>query len=114
MDAKVMTPVKGNVNEITPFAFEAAENAEKGMGFKLPSADEALVVLVQNTDAGEQTITLKAPTNGSYAAATSDEVLALQAGGFAVIRIESARFANNDGTVVLVPSALTVKAAVLY
>lgn len=110
-----MTPVKGEVNKITKFTFEAATTPADGMAFKLPKAtEEYLVILVQNTGSGEGTITLKAPENGSYAATSDDEVLSMAAGEFAQIRVESARFANNDGTIKLVPSAATVKVAVLY
>ncbi|MBQ9701359.1 MAG: hypothetical protein IJV71_12155 [Lachnospiraceae bacterium] len=109
------TPVKCEVNKITKINLEAATTAKDGIRFVLPSADESLVIVVQNTSSdSKSTITLKAPTNGSYAATTSDESLELEAGESALIRIESAKYANNDGTVVLVPSALTVKAAVLY
>lgn len=115
MAVKEMTPVKGNVNEITKFAFETATKAADGFVFKRPRVtDEYLVIVVTNTDTAAQTIALKAPTNGSYAAASSDETLSLEAGEYAVIRIESARYANNDGTVTLVPSNVAVKAAVLY
>ena len=115
MAVKEMTPVKGNVNEITKFAFEAAEVASDGLMFKLPRVtEEYLVVVVTNTGGSAYDVALKAPTKGSYAAATSDKVLNLAAGEYAVIRIESARYANNDGTVVLVPGDVAVKAAVLY
>ena len=110
-----MTPAKGEVNKITKFAFEAATTPADGMEFKLPRVtEEYLVILVQNTGSGVGTVTLKAPTTGSYAATSSDEELSLAAGEYAQIRVESARFANNDGTIKLVPSAATVKAAVLY
>lgn len=109
------TPKKCNFNEITDIAFEAATVAKDGIQFKLPnSTDEYLVIVVQNTSASAATITLKKPTNGSYAASGSDEVHSLAASGFAVIRIESARFANTDGTVLLVPSDVAVKVAVIY
>lgn len=115
MAVKEMTPVKGSVNEITKFAFEAATTASDGMSFKLPKVtEEYLVVIVTNTGSSAYDITLKAPTKGSYAAASSDKVMELGAGECAVIRIESARYANNDGTVILVPENVAVKAAVLY
>ena len=110
-----MTPVKGNVNEITKFAFEAATTAKDGLVVKLPRiTEEYVVIVVTNTGSGAQTVSLKAPTNGSYAAASADVTVSLGAGEFAQIRIESARYANNDGTVRLVPSDVAVKAALLY
>lgn len=115
MAVKEMTPVKGPVNKITKFALEAATTAADGMQFKLPrSTEEYLVIVVCNTGNAEYDITLKAPTNGHYASASSDQVLPLAAGEYAQIRIESARYANADGTVVLVPENAAVKAAVLY
>lgn len=110
-----MTPVKGDVNKITKFAFEAATTPADGMEFQLPRVtEEYLVILVHNEGSGAGTIAVKAPENGSYAATSTDEELSLAAGEFAQIRVESARFANNNGTIKLVPSAATVKVAVLY
>ena len=115
MAVKVMTPVKGEVNKVTGFAFEAADVASDGLQFTLPKmSDEYVVVLVQNTGGSEYDITVKAPTNGSYAAASGDETYKVAAGGFAIFRFESARWANNDGTLLLVPGNAAVKAAVLY
>lgn len=107
------TPVKGADNKITGFSFQAATVAEEGVQVTLKKiTDEKLVIVVQNTgEAG--TIALKAPTNGSYAAADADEVYNIEAGAFAFIRLESARYANNDGTVLLVPSNVAIKVAVL-
>lgn len=115
MAAKEMTPVKGVLNKVTTFAFEAATNAADGLQFKLPKmSDEYVVVLVQNTGTSAYDITVKAPTKGSYAAASGDETHNLAAGEFAIFRFESARWANNDGTLLLVPGNAAVKAAVLY
>jgi hypothetical protein len=110
-----MNPVKGNLNKITPFAFEAASSAADGFAFKLPRAtDEYVIVLVQNTGSGAGTFTVKKPTRGSYFASASDETHSLAAGEFAIFRFESAKWANNDGTILCVPGATTVKAVVLY
>lgn len=110
-----MTPVCGEINKITKFAFEAATAAADGMSFTLPRiTEEYVVVLVQNTGNDEKSITVKAPTSGSYAASSSDLTLALSAGQFAVFRFESARWANRDGSILLIPGDVAVKAAVLY
>lgn len=115
MAVKVMTPVKGELNKITEFAFEAASSTTEGFEFTLPrTTDEYVVVLVQNTGSGAGTISVKKPTDGSYYAAASDESHSLEAGEFAIFRFESAKWANKDGKITLVPSATTVKAAVLY
>ena len=110
-----MTPVKGELNKITRFAFEAATAASDGFQFKLPRmSDEYVVVLVQNTGSGAGTFSVKKPTKGSYFAAASDETFNLAAGEFAIFRFESAKWANNDGTIHCVPGATSVKAVVLY
>lgn len=110
-----MTPVKGVLNTITEFAFEAATAAADGFVFTLPRmTDEYVVVLVQNTGNADGTFTVKKPTKGSYYASASDHTHTLGAGEFAIFRFESAKWANNDGTINCVPSATTVKAVVLY
>lgn len=116
MAVKVMTPVKGEVNKITDFAFEAASAVADGLQVTLPkTSDEYVVVLVQNTDAANaHNFTVKAPTKGSYAASDSDETKSVAAGAFAIFRFESARWANNDGTMLFKPDNVAVKAVVLY
>jgi hypothetical protein len=115
MAVKEMTPVKGELNKITPFAFAAATTASDGFVFTLPRmSDEYITVLVQNTGTGAGNFTVKKPTKGSYFASASDEVYELAAGAFAIFRFESAKWANNDGTIACVPGAATVKAVVLY
>ena len=115
MAKKDMTPIKADFNEITKVTLEAATTAADGMGFKLPASDEYVVILVENTDASTSgTISVKVPTNGGYAAATSDLSATLAAGDKAVIRIESAKYADNLGNILLVPSATSIKACVIY
>lgn len=115
MAVKVMTPVKGELNKVTTFAFEAADSAADGFKFTLPRmSDEYILVLVHNTGNGADTFTVKKPTKGSYYASASDKTHQLAAGAFGVFRFESAKWANNDGTILCVPGAVTVKAAVLY
>jgi hypothetical protein len=113
MAKKTMTPVKAGYNAITKVAYETATAANDGFELKLKSTDELTVILVTNSDTAAKTITVKAPTKGSYAAASSDLTLSLAAGDTAVIRLESAKYANNDGTVLLIPEATTVKAVVV-
>ena len=115
MAVKEMTPVKGELNKITEFAFEAATAASDGFKFKLPRmTDEYVIVLVQNSGSSAGTFTVKKPTKGSYFASASDEAHELAAGEFGIFRFESAKWANNDGTINCVPDAATVKAVVLY
>jgi len=115
MAIKEMTPAKGELNKITPVVFEAATAANDGFRFALPRAsDEYVIVLVHNTADAAHTFTVKKPTKGSYFASASDEVYELKAGELAVFRFESAKWANNNGTILCVPANVAVKAAVLY
>ena len=114
MAVKEISPKKAPFNEITKTTLEVATSATDGFKFKMPSADEYVVILVENTDTAAKKVSVKAPTNGGYAASTSDLELSLNAGEEAVIRIESARYANNNSEVTLIPEAVTVKATVIY
>ena len=115
MAVKEMTPIKGELNKITPVVLEAATTASDGFKFALPRmSDEYVVVLVHNTASAAHNFTVKKPTNGSYFASASDEVYNVKAGELAVFRFESAKWANNDGTILCVPADAAVKAAVLY
>ena len=115
MAVKGLTPNKGELNKITTFAFETPTTVSDGFEFQMPDAtEEYVVIIVHNAGASAANITLKMPENGSYAASDSDEVLKLEAGTFAQIRIESARFASNTGKVKLVGASADVKVAVLY
>lgn len=113
MAVTVLTPIKGAFNKITKYAFTAATAPADGFEFTMPKITEEYVsVQVNAKTAG--TIAVKAPENGNYASASSDLVLELSQGEFAVIRIESARYADNKGKVKLVPSVAGIEAAVLY
>ncbi len=116
MAIKEMTPVMGVLNKVTEFVFEAATAAADGLSFKLPKTiDSNIVVVIQNTDTGNaHSITVKKPTSGSYYASGDDETFELAEGAFAVFRFESAKWADKDGTIKLVPDNAAVKAAVLY
>ncbi len=115
MAVKTMTPVKGNLNEITSFAFEAATSTTDGFVFTKPRVtDESIVVVAHNGHSAAAKLIVKAPTNGSYYAAGGDEELSLAAGAYAIFRFESAKWANNDGTITIIPENLALKAAVLY
>lgn len=108
-----ITPVKCEVNTLTKIEPIAAST--EGMEFKLPrTSDEYVVALVQNTDTAAHTFTVKAPANGSYCASDSDETISLASGETAIFRFESARFANNDGTVVCLADNAKIVVAVIY
>lgn len=116
MAEKEITPVKAAVNALTKIVLETATSASAGFSFKMPRvSDEYVVVIVENTEtSAAKKVTVKAPTNGGYAAVSSDLVESLAAGEKRVFRLESARYANKDGSVKIVPEATTVKVGVIY
>lgn len=115
MAVKELTGVKAPYNEATSIAFEVATAADDGFKYKLQGSDEYTLFVVQNAHASAaKTITVKAPTNGGYAATDTDLVKSISAGEFAVIRVESARFANNDGTIKLIPESTDVEVVAIY
>lgn len=118
MAVQDITPQKVEFNSIKNIAFEAATAAEDGCKFKIPrefAGAEYLTILAQNTGAAAYDVSVKAPTNGSYAAADENLILAdVPADGIVAIRIETAKYANNDGSIVLIPENVAVKFAVIY
>lgn len=115
MAVKELEPVKAAVNALTKIELVAATSATDGFTFKLPRvSDEYVVVIIENTDSAAKTVSIKAPTDGNYAAVSSDLTESLAAGEKRIFKLESARYANRDGSVNIVPAATTVKVAVLY
>ncbi len=115
MAIKELTPVKCDVNKVTNVTLEAATSTDEGFTFVIPRAsDEYVVVLIANTTATTKNITVKAPTSGSYAASSTDETFQLGANETGVFRFESARWANNDGTVSIIPESTDILVAVTY
>lgn len=118
MAVKEITPQKVDFNSIKNIEFVAPTAVADGCKFTIPrdfAGSEYLTILAQNTGTAAYDVSVKAPTNGSYAAADSNLVLAdVPANGIVAIRIESARYANNDGTVTVVAENVGVKFAVIY
>ena len=74
-----------------------------------------MTILAQNSGEAPYDVSVKCPSDGSYAAATENlKLVDVAAGGIAAIRVETARFANNDGSIVLIPENAAVKFAVIY
>lgn len=115
MAEKEITPVKAPVNALTKIVLETATSASNGFKFKMPKmSDEYVVVIIENTDSASKKVTIKAPTNGGYAAVSSDLAETIPAGEKRAFRLESARYANKDGSVTIIPEATTVKVGVIY
>ena len=93
-----------------------AVDATDGITFNTKGLNnDGIVLIAQNTNASAaKTVVIKAPTNGSYAAADADLTLSLPAGGIAVARISTAIYANNDGKVVVSGGSADVKVQAIY
>lgn len=104
--ATKLTPVKGDINKISKVTMVAGTQFE----FNMPrNTEEYVVIIAKATSSGK--VKVKAPVNGSYAAASSDVELDVTNGDIVQIRIESARYADNKG---LVNIEVPGEAAVLY
>ena len=94
-----------------------AVDATDGIKFAIPrdAADEYIVLVAQNTHgSAAKNVVIKAPTDGGYAATDTDVTLSLTAGDIAVCRIETARFANRDGSIVVTGASADVKLQAIY
>lgn len=108
-----LTAIKADFNKITNFDTKVATTVEEGFEFIFPETDELCFIVVTNNGGASGTIAVKAPEQGSYASTDEDLVETIEAGKSAIIRVETARFANTDGSVVLVPSSADVEVAVI-
>lgn len=108
--------VKCKFNEIKALDFVAPSTINDGVKFDVPKDAklEDIVIIAQNTGSSAQTVVVKAPTDGGYAATDTDLSLSVPAGGIAIVRIESARYFNKDNSVVVTSNATTTKIALAY
>lgn len=118
MAVKDITPQKVDFNSIKNITLEVATAAEDGCKFIVPkdiAGSEYLTIIAQNTGAAAYDVYVKAPANGGYAAADSDLILAdVPANGIVAIRVETAKYANNDGSIIVASENVAVKFAVIY
>lgn len=115
MAQKELTPVKAEFNKITKVAPETATSANDGFKLNFIDADEYLFLLAENTHASTSyKVTVKAPTKQGYASTDEDLEETLEAGEKAIIRVESARYANTDGSIDVVVGNTAVKVVAVY
>lgn len=107
---------KCKYNEIKELTMVAPTAVSDGVKFEVPvdAKLEDIVIVAQNTGAAAQTIVIKAPTDGGYAATDKDLSLSIAAGGIAVARVESARYFNKDNSIIVTSNATTTKVALVY
>lgn len=107
---RVMNDVKAIASNLV------AVDATDGIKFDCKNyPNERILFIVVNTEAANaKDVTLCKPTTGSYAAADADVKLEdLAAGAEAVIFAETARFANNDGSIIIKGESANVKAVAI-
>lgn len=106
---KVCNEIKSVTNDLV------AVDTSDGIKFDCKNfPNERLMFLVKNTEAStaKDVIVVK-PQNGGYAAADEDLKISLAAGTEAVIWVESAKYANVDGSIVLKGGSASVKAVAI-
>lgn len=112
MAVKEGTFLKCNYNELKAVVLDAVD-ATDGIKFSKPVggySDEDLILVIKNDNTSEaKNVKVIAPTDGSYAAADTDLVLSVPAEGIAVARIESAKYANNDGSILVKGDSADIK-----
>lgn len=108
--------VKCGYNEIKELTMVAPSAVADGVKFAVPmnARLEDIVIIANNTGSAAQTVVVKAPTNGGYAATDEDLSVSVAAGATAIVRVESARFFNKDNTVVVTSNATSTKIALAY
>lgn len=88
-----------------------AVNATDGIKFdckKYPN--ERIMFIISNEEASAaKDVKILKPATGGYAATDEDLVLSLAAGAQAVAFVESAKYANNDGSIVLAGGSTNIK-----
>ena len=99
-------------NEIKAIATDlVAADASAGIKFDCRSyANERVMFIAKNEEASTaKAVTVCKPTNGGYAASDEDLTLNLAAGTEAVIWVETAKYANNDGSIIIKGGSANVK-----
>lgn len=94
-----------------------AVDATAGIKFDVKNySNERLYLIFKNTEASTaKDVVIKKPTNGGYAAADADlTISSLAAGGVAGAWVETAKYANQDGTIVCTGGSANVKAVAIY
>ena len=108
--------IKYNFNEVKELTLVAPTAVADGVKFEVPKDAklEDILIIAQNTGNAAQTVVIKAPTDGGYAATDKDLTLSIASGGIAIARVESAKYFNKDNSVLITSNATTTKVALAY
>ena len=93
-----------------------AVDATDGIKFDFKGySNDRIAIVFQNTNgSAAKDAKVKAPTKGGYAADTADLTLSVAAGKTAVAFVETARYANTDGTIICAGGSADIKAVAVY
>lgn len=120
MKIQKFAAAKGTFLEVKPDAgFKSATlvavDATNGIVFDTKGKRNIDIVFVaSNAATSAKDITIKAPTKGGYAASDTDLTLSVPAGGIALARVSTAKYANNDGSVVITGGSADIKVQAIY
>ncbi len=107
--AKLRNTLKSLESDLTAMTSDGIVFDVKGL-----SNERAYIIFKNGGNAAVTTKVLK-PTNGGYAAADADlTISSLAAGGVAGAWVETAKYANQDGTIVGTGGSANVKAVAIY
>lgn len=104
--AKLRNAIKSLESDLTAMTSDGIVFDVKGL------SNERAYIIFKNGGSGAVTTKVLKPTNGGYAAADADLSVSLAA-GVGGAWVETAKYANQDGTIVCTGST-DVKAVVLY
>lgn len=93
-----------------------AVDAADGLKFDCKEySNDRLMFIIENSHASAaKKAAIKAPTKGGYAAEDVDLELNISAGKKAVAYVETARYANTDGSIVITGASTDIKAVAVY
>lgn len=106
--------VKNEIKEVNESL--VAVDATEGLKFDCKEySNDRLMFIIENSHASAaKKAAIKAPTNGSYAAEDVDLELDIAAGKQAVAYVETARYANTDGSIIITGASTDIKAVAVY
>lgn len=93
-----------------------AVDATDGLKFDCKEySNDRLMFIIENANASStKKASIKAPTKGGYAAEDVDLELSVAAGKKAVAYVETARYANTDGSIIITGASTDIKAVAVY
>lgn len=105
--------IKNEIKEVDSSL--VAVDATDGLQFDCKEySNDRLMFIIENSATSAKKASIKAPTKGGYAAEDVDLELSIAAGKKAVAYVETARYANTDGSIVITGASADIKAVAVY